>query len=121
MFDKLPIELIKIIISYCPNKIRYKFYDKYHLYSWITFNVDQYVKLEFVGYDCFNLLKHFGAPFDRSAMYYASLNGNLEMVKWLYSQGSDWHDKAFAAANAKGHSHISEWLYKYQPTSQDFY
>lgn len=122
MFKKLPIDIVNIIISYIPDKIRYKIYDKYKLYDRFHIEeIDQNMKLAFVYYNCFNLLKHFGAPFNKNAIYFASYNGNLEMVKWLYSQGSDWHNGASYVANVNGHTDVLNWLSEYQPDCSDYF
>ncbi len=112
--DKFPIEIVKEIISYCSDEIKYKLCNRYRWYDMIN-NVDQMKKRRFVEFNCINLVRHFGVPFDGWAMFYAAMNGNLEMIELLFRLGTDWHPAAVQIATSRGHMDVVRWLHHYQP------
>lgn len=50
------------------------------------------------------------------AMYFAAVEGNLEMVKWLYFNGNETcSSQLMSAAAPNGHLAVMEWLQRSQP------
>ena len=41
---------------------------------------------------------------------YATLNGNLENMKWLYENNCPWEEKTFSCATLNGNLENIKWL-----------